>query len=161
MQHVGVLVTTGDKEYIDGLVQDCSNSSALAMELLQSCAKPPIWQYSVTKGVPWHHKSPGTPLFVEQLFKLTTEKPKFFIIGPYAKGIHQWLWIPLTKGQWCRKCFHCHDIFMDWVFCYKVLFFSKTNHNRCHIADVWQWDMGCILWNPSLMLFCISSLCCM
>ena len=25
--------------HIDGLVQDCSNSSALAMELLQSCAK--------------------------------------------------------------------------------------------------------------------------
>ena len=25
--------------YIDGLVQDCSNSSALAMELLQSCTK--------------------------------------------------------------------------------------------------------------------------
>ena len=25
---------------IDGLVQDCSNSSVLAMELLQSCAKP-------------------------------------------------------------------------------------------------------------------------
>ena len=28
--------------YIDGLVQDYSNSSALAMELLQSCAKPSI-----------------------------------------------------------------------------------------------------------------------
>ena len=27
-------------EYIDGLVQDCSNSSVLAMELLQSCTKP-------------------------------------------------------------------------------------------------------------------------
>ena len=26
--------------HIDGLVQDCSNSSALAMELLQSCTKP-------------------------------------------------------------------------------------------------------------------------
>ena len=26
--------------YIDGLVQDCSNCSALAMELLQSCTKP-------------------------------------------------------------------------------------------------------------------------
>ena len=25
--------------YMDGLVQDCSNSNALAMELLQSCAK--------------------------------------------------------------------------------------------------------------------------
>ena len=29
--------------YFDGLVQDCSNSSALAMELLQSCAKPSTW----------------------------------------------------------------------------------------------------------------------
>ena len=28
--------------HIDGLVQDCSNSSALAMELLQSCTKPSI-----------------------------------------------------------------------------------------------------------------------
>ena len=27
----------------DGLVQDCSNSSALAMELLQSCTIPSIW----------------------------------------------------------------------------------------------------------------------
>ena len=26
---------------IDGLVQDCSNSSALAMELLQSCTSKP------------------------------------------------------------------------------------------------------------------------
>ena len=32
-----------DKYDIDGLVQDCSNSSALAMELLQPCTKPPIW----------------------------------------------------------------------------------------------------------------------
>ena len=28
--------------HFDGLVQDCSNSSALAMELLQSCAEPSI-----------------------------------------------------------------------------------------------------------------------
>ena len=28
--------------YVDGLVQDCSNSSALAMELLQSCTKLPM-----------------------------------------------------------------------------------------------------------------------
>ena len=30
--------------YIDSLVQDCCNSSALAMELLQSCTKPSIWK---------------------------------------------------------------------------------------------------------------------
>ena len=28
--------------YIDGLVQDCSNSRVVAMELLQSCTMPPI-----------------------------------------------------------------------------------------------------------------------
>ena len=32
-----------EKEHIAGLVQDCSNSSALAMELPQSCTKPAIY----------------------------------------------------------------------------------------------------------------------
>ena len=30
-------------QYINGLVQDCSNSIANALELLQSCTKPSIW----------------------------------------------------------------------------------------------------------------------
>ena len=29
---------------IDGLVQDCSNSTANALELMQSCTKPSIYQ---------------------------------------------------------------------------------------------------------------------
>ena len=29
---------------MDGLVPDCSNSSALAMEVLQSCTKPSIYE---------------------------------------------------------------------------------------------------------------------
>ena len=37
-----ILVSDLLHKYIDGLVQDCSNSSVLAMELLQSCAKPSI-----------------------------------------------------------------------------------------------------------------------
>ena len=32
-----------NKEYIDGLVQDCSISSALALEILQSCTEPSIY----------------------------------------------------------------------------------------------------------------------
>ena len=34
--------------HIDGLMQDCSYSSALAMELLQSCTKPSMscWLFS-------------------------------------------------------------------------------------------------------------------
>ena len=32
-------------KYLDGLVQDCSNSIANALELLQSCTKPSIYTY--------------------------------------------------------------------------------------------------------------------
>ena len=32
---------------IDDLVQDCSNSNALEMELLQSCTKPSIYQMEI------------------------------------------------------------------------------------------------------------------
>ena len=31
------------RNYFDAFVQDCSNASALAMELMQSCTKPSIW----------------------------------------------------------------------------------------------------------------------
>ena len=33
------------RKHIDGLVQDCSNSSALAVELLHSCTKPSIYSH--------------------------------------------------------------------------------------------------------------------
>ena len=40
----------------DGLAQDCSNSSALALELLQSCANPSIWSSKLTREPSrWHH----------------------------------------------------------------------------------------------------------
>ena len=40
-----VLMLGNMKDNIDGLVQDCSNPSVLAMELLQSCTKPYIYQF--------------------------------------------------------------------------------------------------------------------
>ena len=43
--------------YIYGLVQDCSNSSALAMELLQSCTKPSIYKH--VKYIPYLPHSSG------------------------------------------------------------------------------------------------------
>ena len=33
--------------HFDGLVQDCSNSIANALELLQSCTKPSIYAFKV------------------------------------------------------------------------------------------------------------------
>ena len=37
--------------YVDGLVQDCSISSALAMEILQSCTKPSTCRYNMISNV--------------------------------------------------------------------------------------------------------------
>ena len=39
--------------HINGLVQDCSNSSVLGLELLQSCTKPSIWLYEI--NLPYHN----------------------------------------------------------------------------------------------------------
>ena len=47
--HVMFLVSGGFVVNIDGLVQNCSNSSALVMKLLQSCTKPSICASSEAK----------------------------------------------------------------------------------------------------------------
>ena len=39
--------------HINGLVQDCSISSAVAMEILQSCTKPSIWAPSNQQPLCW------------------------------------------------------------------------------------------------------------
>ena len=49
------------QSHIDALVQDCSNASALAMELLQSCTKPLIYQCyhsAVQRRLPGHQMQP-------------------------------------------------------------------------------------------------------
>ena len=42
--------------HVDGLVQDCGNSSALAMELLQSCTKPSMYSYRKPVFTSWDDK---------------------------------------------------------------------------------------------------------
>ena len=42
------MINCAPLQYIDGLVQDCSISSALAMETLQSCTKPSIQGCNLT-----------------------------------------------------------------------------------------------------------------
>ena len=59
LQHVGSSANGGSitrqrLHYADGLVQDCSNSIANALELLQSCAKPsicPLWLTRIYSSV--------------------------------------------------------------------------------------------------------------
>ena len=45
------MLTRFTDAYIDGLVQDCSNFSALAMELLQSCTKPSIYSREMSEAI--------------------------------------------------------------------------------------------------------------
>ena len=59
MQGHGGSMHSQVRHEINGLVQDCSNSSALAMELLQSCTKPleyHLWNLNNSL----HHKSAST-----------------------------------------------------------------------------------------------------
>ena len=42
--------TVQRQHYIDGLVQDCCISSALAMEILQACTKPSICDLTLAEG---------------------------------------------------------------------------------------------------------------
>ena len=52
------LVNANFKTYIDGLVQDCSNTTANALELLHSCTKPSIchpYENKTTKRRKWHN----------------------------------------------------------------------------------------------------------
>ena len=44
-----IYIDADEKWYFDGSVQDCSISSALAMEILQSCTEPSTWNQSITE----------------------------------------------------------------------------------------------------------------
>ena len=63
--------------HIDGLAQDCSNSSALAMELLQSCAKPSIYA-----SVNWVSIGSGNGLSPVPRQAITWTNGNLLSIGP-------------------------------------------------------------------------------
>ena len=54
----GSLNVEFNKVYFEGLVQDCSNSSALALGLLQSCTKPLICRCPVDDQCHWKGNKP-------------------------------------------------------------------------------------------------------
>ena len=71
------------ESYIDGLVQECSISSALAMEILQSC--PKIWIWCLLIGTMLH-------ILFESLLTCRGEveiNAVFIQCVPLAAGIHQ------------------------------------------------------------------------
>ena len=64
--------------YIDGLVQDCSNSSALAMELLQSCTEVSILWYCMKNfGKVWSLKRESVCIFDNLMIRIMMFKWDF------------------------------------------------------------------------------------
>ena len=76
------------KHCIDGLVQNLVHSSALAMELLQSCTKPSVYSMSFIKCV-------TMCCFHDDVIKWK-HFPRYW---PFVRGIHGSRWIPRTKAS--------------------------------------------------------------
>ena len=97
--------------HIDGLVQDCSNSSALAMELLQSCSKLSTLSFS-SAWISFHylnHKQMST------ILQLTGP-------GPWLKlwKLHFWLYFNCSKES-IRLALNTNDDPILWCICIKTI----------------------------------------
>ena len=113
--------------HIDGLVQDCINSSMLAMELLQSFTKPSNCEQTMTyMHYGNHYNDVIMSAIVSQITSLTSlystvysdadqRKHQSSASLAFVRGIH-W-WIPCTKGQWREKCFHLMTSSCQYVKC--------------------------------------------
>ena len=120
-------------------MQDCSNSSALAMELLQSCAKPSAWYY-----------------FEDYWLKITTASPR----GQWVKHIcrnvvgNPLSWLPctqppshhihvekiLTLGVHTKLLYHFstqrwHILFKSHLVDGNVLFIVHNQYNNCWCSN--------------------------
>ena len=110
---LGAVCHYNHERYIDGLAQDCCNSSALALELLQSCAKPSICASSRFKSL----ETPQVVLFSSS-FRMTTNKTQNIrITGPFVRGIHRWPMDSLHKGPMMQKSFPYHDVIIWHIPC--------------------------------------------
>ena len=71
IRHVTIEDDYSLPHHIDGLAQDCSNSSAIALELLQSCAKPSTCTYGLH----------GT-------YRLAAFAEAVILVPPHPKSLH-------------------------------------------------------------------------
>ena len=69
--------------YIDGWVQDCSNSIGNTLELLQSCTKPSTWSLN---QVQWLRKNDRVPVWHIVAFKNPSTSPRDQWINPLRPG---------------------------------------------------------------------------
>ena len=92
--------------HFEGLLQDCSNSSALALELLQSCTEPSIWYnwYVFNNSLPEQRQSP-TRKPVEESILMCDLCDDLLLTEATSRGYR----ILVEPHQWggCGTCNHC------------------------------------------------------
>ena len=80
---------------ISGLVQDCSISSALAVEILQSCMKPSKWNTVGHQAITWISVDQPIGEWMSECFYLINSSP------PSATYMRQWIWSALVQIMAC------------------------------------------------------------
>ena len=102
--------------YIDGLVQGCSNSSALAMKLLQSCTKPSI----CINGLGHHGYSSAISALSHYL------NQRWRIVNCIPSNTFQWNLNPIT------------NIFLQWDAFQSVVCKTLTLWLQCDNKTIWH-----------------------
>ena len=129
-----------DSHLKEGLVQDCRNSSALAMELLQPCTKPSRWSHNhlifimeipipgkmvfILRQGPgreynplhWDHNGHNTISIVYSTIYSDADQRKYQSSASLAfvRGIHRRLVNSLHKWPVTWKMFPFDDVIMRW-----------------------------------------------
>ena len=95
----GSLLFISKEDQIDGLVQDCSISSALATEILQPCTKPSKWTDGQFYSKPVLSHGHWTDLGGKNHDDVIKWKhfPRYW---PFVQGIHRSPVNSPHKGQW-------------------------------------------------------------
>ena len=118
--------------HIDGLVQDCSNSSAYALELLQSCTKPSIYHSNNMSGLKtiWHHL-----IFINKFMKWLAIHFSKYMNVQWRYFQREWVYSMNFVNDWYSGGKHCHDdIFSPNLLSYKFIAVSWTKGYLCIIS---------------------------
>ena len=150
--------------YINGLAQDCNNSCALAMGLLQYCAKPSIWLVecpghgawsllgmlsmwpSTSSTLRWRHNEPDSvsnhqfhDCLLNGYSGADQRKDQSSASLAFARGIHRWPVNSPHKGPVMRKMLPFNDVIMKSLqLIFAIYGYPICKQRRCNSFEVWK-----------------------
>ena len=130
------------RQNIDGLVHGCSNSSALAMELIPTYIELPIYwriycKQKTNTTLQWYHNerlvvSNDQPHDCLLIFRRRLKKHQSSASLALMRGINQWPVNYPHKGSVTRKMFPSDDVIMR----------LKQDTSWRATSSLWRWNMN-------------------